>query len=199
MPAGDEQRRSAALPDRVRLPLAFDVERLRADLAAIGGGWIDHLVQQNYEGSWTVLPLRHAAGATHPVMMIYSDPTATAFVDGPVLDRAPYLRCVLAAFRCPLTAVRLMKLTPGSVIKPHRDHDLDIDSGAVRIHVPITTNSQVEFQVNDVAVAMAPGEAWYLRLTDLHGVANRGLTDRVHLVIDCIVNDWLAKLLRDAA
>jgi hypothetical protein len=40
---------------------------------------------------------------------------------------------------------------------------------------------------------MAPGEGWYLRLSDPHTVANRGDTDRVHLVIDARMNDWLAE------
>lgn len=185
--------------DRVRLPLAFDVSRLRADLRAVDGGWIDHLVRRNYEGDWSVLPLRHAADATHPVMMIYADPTATDLVDGALLAQTPYFRAVLAQFRCPLHAVRLMRLTPGSVIKPHRDHDLAAEWGTARIHVPITTNPDVEFLLNGTPLAMAPGEAWYLRLSDEHAVANRGTTDRVHLVIDCVVDDWLAAMLRDAA
>lgn len=187
------------LPDRVRLPFAFDVDRLRADLQVVDRDWIDHLVRQNYEGNWSVLPLRHAAGATHPVMMIYADPTATELVDGPLLAQTPYFREVLAQFRCPLHAVRLMRLTPGSVIKPHRDHDLAAEWGAARIHIPITTNPDVEFLLNGTPLAMAPGEAWYLRLADEHAVANRGATDRVHLVIDCIVDDWLAAMLHDAA
>ncbi|WP_423605597.1 aspartyl/asparaginyl beta-hydroxylase domain-containing protein [Sphingomonas sp. MS122] len=186
-------------PDRVRLPLAFDADRLRADLATVDRDWIDHLVRQNYEGSWSVLPLRHAAGATHPVMMIYSDPTATEFVDGPLLAHTPCFREVLAQFRCPLHAVRLMRLTPGSVIKPHRDHDLAAEWGAARVHIPITTNADVEFLLNGTSLTMAPGEAWYLRLADEHAVTNRGTSDRVHLVIDCIVDDWFAAMLRDAA
>lgn len=187
------------LPDRVRLPFAFDVDRLRADLQVVDRDWIDHLVRQNYEGNWSVLPLRHAAGATHPVMMIYADPTATELVDGPLLAQTPYFREVLAQFRCPLHAVRLMRLTPGSVIKPHRDHDLAAEWGAARIHIPIATNPDVEFLLNGTPLAMVPGEAWYLRLADEHAVANRGATDRVHLVIDCIVDDWLAAMLHDAA
>lgn len=192
-------RRDDTLPDRIRLPLSFDGGRLQADLAVIDAGWIDHLVTQNYEGSWTVLPLRHTAGATHPVMQIYADPTATEFVDGPLLARAPYLRQVLAAFECALLPVRLMRLTPGSRIKPHHDHDLAAEWGIARIHVPITTSRHVEFLLNDTPVAMEPGEAWYLRLADTHAVANRGTTDRVHLVIDCVVNDWLRDLLRAGA
>lgn len=191
--------RPGQLPDRIKLPFAFDPERLRADLAAVDRDWIDHLVKQNYEGDWSVLPLRHTAGATHPVMMIYSDPTATEFVDGPLLEQTPYIREVLAAFECPLTVVRLMRLTPGSVIKPHYDHDLAAEHGAARLHIPITTNPDVAFLLNDEPVVMAPGEAWYLRLVDTHSVINRGTTDRVHLVIDAIVDDWLADLLAASA
>jgi len=187
------------LPDRARLPFAFDVERLRADLEVVDRDWIDHAVRQNYEGNWSVLPLRHKAGATHPVMMIYADPAATEFVEGPLLAQTPYFREVLAQFRCPLRVVRLMRLTPGSVIKPHYDHNLAAEWGAARVHVPITTNPDVEFLLNGTPLAMAPGEVWYLRLADEHAVANRGTTDRVHLVIDCIVDDWFAAMLRDAA
>lgn len=187
------------VPDRVRLPLAFDPAALRADLEAVDRDWIDHLVRQNYEGNWSVLPLRHPAGATHPVMMIYSDPAATAFVDGPLLDHTPAFRHLLAQFRCPLHAVRLMRLTPGSIIKPHCDHDLAAEWGVARIHIPITTNPGVEFLLNGTPLVMVPGEAWYLRLADEHAVANRGATDRVHLVIDCIVDEWLAAMLRAAA
>jgi hypothetical protein len=182
--------------DRARLPFSFDPAGLRDDLDRIAGGdWVDHFVKQNYEGDWTVLPLRFTAGATHPIMRAYSGPTSTAFEDSPLLDRTPCFRAVLAHFECPLQAVRLMRLTPGSAIKEHRDHDLAAEWGAARIHVPVVTNDDVEFLVNRVPVAMEPGTVWYLRLSDPHSVANRGNTDRVHLVIDCVANDWLMDML----
>jgi len=180
------------LPDRARLAMAFDPARLQADLAAVEAtAWTDHFVRQNYEGRWDVLPLRHQAGATHPIMQAYTAPDATEFVDAAILNRTPYFRSVLAAIPCPLKAVRLMRLTPGSRIKEHEDHDLAADWGQARLHVPITTNPGVTFLLNRVPVAMAPGEAWYLRLSDPHAVTNDGDTDRVHLVIDCAANDWL--------
>jgi hypothetical protein len=46
---------------------------------------------------------------------------------------------------------------------------------------------------------MKPGEAWYLRLSDPHAVANRGSSDRVHLVLDLVVNDWLTGFFDDAS
>lgn len=182
----------ATWPDRIRLPFAFDVARMVADVAALERtAWTAHFVTQNYAGAWDVLPLRAQAGAVHPVMMIYSDPGGSEWIDTPFLDEAPYLREVIAAFQCPVEAVRLMRLSPGSSIHEHRDHDLDAAQGYARIHVPVTTNAQVSFLLNGLPVAMLPGEAWYLRLADAHAVYNGGATDRVHLVIDAVVDAWL--------
>jgi aspartyl/asparaginyl beta-hydroxylase len=187
-------------PDRVRLALDFDAHRLEDDLGRLRGcEWIGHFVKQNYDGDWSVIPLRAQAGATHPVMMIYSSPTAKEFEDTPLLAHTPYFRELLAAFECPLGAVRLMRLGPGSIIKEHRDDDLAFERGTVRLHVPITTNPHVEFLLNGSRVVMAPGSTWYLRLSDPHSVSNNGAADRVHLVIDALANDWLAAALHGAA
>jgi hypothetical protein len=188
------------IPDRVRLPFAFDPARLAADLAlAAEGGWTRHYVPANYEGDWDIIPLRAPAGETHPLRQIYADPGATSFVDTPLLARTLYFRAVLARFHCPLRTVRLMRLTPGSAIKPHEDSGLDPAGGMARIHVPILTSKGAEFLLNGRPVEMAAGEAWYLRLSDTHAAANRGTSDRVHLVIDAWTDDWLDALLRDAA
>ncbi len=185
-----------AFPDRVRLPMAFDPARLAADLAAFDGDeWVAHFVRQNYEGDWSALPLRAQVGATHPIQMIYSPPGVTDFADTPFLSRAPYFAEVIAAFACPVTCVRLMRLTPGSVIKEHHDNDLAAEEGVARIHVPVATNDRVEFLLNRTPVTMKPGEAWYLRLADPHAVANRGDADRVHLVIDVLVDSWMRGML----
>jgi hypothetical protein len=179
-------------PDRVRLPLRFDPAPLaREALALAQGDWVRHFVPQNYEGAWDALPLRAAAGATHPILMIVSDPSATAFVDTPLMAQAPAIAAAVAAFRCPLASVRLMRLGPASIIKPHRDHDLAAELGWARLHVPITSNPQVRFALNGRDVAMLPGEAWYLRLSDPHEAANHGETDRIHLVLDARMNPWL--------
>lgn len=187
-------------PDRLRLPMRFDAARLRQDLGRLqGAAWIDHFVTQNYTGEWSVVPLRGPAGAAHPVMMIYSDPTARLFEDTPFLDEAPYMREVLAAFHCPMLSARLMRLTSGSLIKTHQDLDLDADGGVVRVHLPIVTHPDVDFRLNGRAVTMAAGSAWYLRLSDPHSVANRSPLDRVHLVMDMEVNAWLRAVLQEAA
>lgn len=189
----------ANLPDRLRLPLAFDPWRMAAEVAQIADAdWIAHFVPDNYEGRWSILPLRCKRGATHPILMAASDPSATAFEDTPWLAHSPYLAEVLGAFACPLLSVRLMRLDPGSRIKPHADHDLDATLGQARLHVPITSNPDVRFWLNGTPVVMQPGETWYLRLSDTHSIDNPGTSTRVHLVIDCKVDAWLAAMLAGA-
>jgi len=187
-------------PDRLRLPFRFEAERLRRDLDALAGAeWTAHFVSQNYEGDWSAIPLRGVAGARHPIQMIFSDPSATAFEDTPFLVHCPALRQVIEAFQCEVQSTRLMRLAAGSIIKEHSDHDLSAEDGMARIHVPVVTNPEVTFEVNRRPVVMAPGEAWYLRLSDPHRAANAGSTDRVHLVLDMVVNNWLRGVLDEAA
>lgn len=186
------------LPDRLCLPLRFDPKLLARDLEGLSTvAWIKHFVTQNYEGDWSVIPLRGKAGATHPVMMIYSDPSCRDFADTPMLEACPYYRDVLASFAAPLQAVRLMRLAPGSVIKEHSDNDLSFEGGTVRFHIPVMTNPYVEFYLNRERVVLEAGSCWYLRLADPHSVINGGATDRVHMVIDATVNDWVEEVLQN--
>jgi len=187
------------LKDRLRLPLRFDAAALQADLRRIDeGDWIRHFVAQNYEGTWTVLALRASATAAHPVQMIYSDPSCDTYVDTPLLAGCPAIAAALTAFDCPLQSVRLMRLGAGSIIKTHCDHDLDVEHGHARLHVPIVTNPDVDFRLNGERVILGEGECWYLRLSDPHSVRNDGDRDRIHLVIDTIVSPWLQEQLERA-
>jgi hypothetical protein len=56
----------------------------------------------------------------------------------------------------------------------------------------------VEFLLNGTRVILKAGSCWYLRLSDPHSVANRGTGDRVHLVIDASVNEWVGGVFEQA-
>lgn len=187
------------MQDCIQLPFHFDPNLLQKDLQqleAASSTWIDHFVKQNYEGSWSVIPLRGPKGAEHPVMMIYADPNCKEFANTPFLATCPYFQQVLATFQGELEAVRLMKLSRGSEIKEHVDYDLSFEDGTVRIHIPIVTHDEVAFYLNNKRVVMQAGECWYLRLSDPHRVKNEG-PDRVHLVLDMKVNDWLTNIFEE--
>ena len=175
-------------PPSVRLPLRCDPAALQADVDGLApGDWIPHFNTRYYEGDWSGAALRAVGGVAD---RLYPDPTAgDRFADTPVLDRCPNTRAALASFRCPLLSVRFLRLGPGSRIREHTDYNLSVDDGEVRIHVPVTTNPGVEFHLDGAPVEMAPGEAWYLDLNLRHAVVNAGSVPRVHLVVDCVVDD----------
>lgn len=199
VPAGDRPG-LRSLPDRVRIGLPLDVPGMLADLARLAvPRWTDHFVPAHYRGEWSVLPLRAPAGAVHPIQQITSHSSTSAWEPTEHLRAAPAIAALLESLACPLGTVRLMRLAPGSLIHEHRDDDLDAAWGMARLHVPLATNSGVDFMLNRSPVAMAVGDCWYLRLSDPHSVANRGGTDRVHLVIDAFVNDWLEAQLLEGA
>jgi quercetin dioxygenase-like cupin family protein len=188
------------LPDRIKLPVTFDPTLLARDLKTLGDSeWIDHFLTDRYDGDWNVLPLRGPEGAIHPVMMIATTPGMKEFVDVPALDSCPYFRSVIESFGAEVRGVRLLRLTPGSVIKEHTDHEYTGDDGTLRIHIPVITNPDVVFLLNGTRIVMEAGSAWVLRLNDPHSVANNGATNRVHMLVDLTMNDRLAAALRDAA
>jgi hypothetical protein len=194
------QHFEARFPDRLRLPFRFDPQRLAADLMGLAAvSWTRHYVKQNYDGDWSVIPLRSPAGERHPLRMINSDPSAKAFENTALLEPCPYFRAVMETFRAPLRNVRLMRLTPGSVIKEHTDVDLSFEDGMVRFHIPVVTNSAVDFRLNGERVELEAGSCWYLRLSDPHTVANLGTEDRVHMVVDAHVNGWVEGVFSEAA
>jgi hypothetical protein len=194
------QHFEAQFPDRLRLPFEFDAVRLAADMRHFTSeAWRRHFIRQNYDGDWSIIPLRAAAGEAHPVRMIAPPPGSVDFADTPLMDACPYIRDgVVSTFHCPVRSVRLMRLTAGSVIKEHHDVDLSFEDGIVRLHIPVVTNDAVDFRLNGTRVVMQAGSCWYLRLADPHSVVNRGVEDRVHLVIDAETNDWVAGVFEQA-
>ena len=180
------------IPKTIRLPLVFDAQALCAELARVEReAWVRHFNTGYYTGDWEVVSLRSTSAK---VSEIYPDPTKNEYLDTDLLKESPVFQTTLAAFRCPLLSVRLMRLAPNSTIREHRDHCLSFGDGEVRVHIPVRTNPLVEFYLDGERVVMEEGEAWYLDFNQNHSVINGGSEDRVHLVVDCVVNDWLRRI-----
>ena len=178
----------------LKLPLTFEPEALQSDLDRVASDeWVRHFNDRYYEGEWSGIALRAVSGAS---AQIYTDPTGTeTLTDTPVLARSPSLQRALATIECPVKSARLLKLGPAARIIEHRDYNLSLEDGEVRLHVPITTSPLVEFYINGERIDMLAGECWYINANLPHKAENRGGTDRVHLVIDCVVDDWLRSLV----
>jgi hypothetical protein len=175
------------------LPFHFDVTRMQEETnAAAESQWKQHYQTLHYTGSWSGIPLRSSTGKADD---LYISPHAgSEYRDTVFLKQSPYLQEVLSVFKCPLKAVRLLKLDAGAVIKEHRDADLCFEQGGVRLHIPVVTHDDVLFYTDKERLIMREGECWYVNFNLPHSIQNNSKTDRVHLVIDAVVNDWVTQL-----
>jgi hypothetical protein len=163
--------------------------------------WFDHVNKKDYQGGWDVLPLRCQRQHinSHPVLQSFAIADGDEWEDLPVMALCLEIQGLLSQLQCPVKAVRLMRLKAGAKIKPHRDHQLSLEFGEVRLHVPVHTSDRVCFMVNKKIIPMKAGELWYFNADQEHEVYNRGSEDRINLVIDCVASDWLrAKIVGGA-
>ncbi|HEY5406479.1 MAG TPA: aspartyl/asparaginyl beta-hydroxylase domain-containing protein [Ginsengibacter sp.] len=186
----------------VQLKQQFDVKKMQEEVCALESElWKPHYNTRDYEGSWTTLQLRSINGKLENSISIQSSALQKnmAYENTILLEKCIYLQSVINFFECEKMSVRLMNLHAGAVIKEHRDFEMNFEKGEARFHIPIQTNRDVAFFIEHEKIPMNEGECWYLNLSLKHSVNNLGNSNRIHLVIDCKVNDWIKKLLTEEA
>lgn len=172
----------------IRFPLFFDTEKLQEDVhKIINENWTAHYNTKEYTGNWSSIALMSENGKSD---QIYASPNAEKLVPTEILDTCTYFKEILDGFLFEKTAVRLLQLAAGAEVKPHSDNCLGYEDGCFRLHIPIITNSEVEFILDGKRLIMNEGECWYIDANFTHSVANRGTKNRIHLVIDGLRNDW---------
>lgn len=174
----------------LQLPFFFDAGLLQKEVDALSAQtWLPHYQVKHYEGEWAAIPLRSIGGKTDDIIISPSE--NPDYRDTLFLDKSPYLKAVLQNFKCPLQAVRLLKLNAGSHIKEHRDAELNFERGEIRLHIPVRTHADVDFFLDKERLTLQEGECWYMNFNLPHAINNNSPINRVHLVIDAVVNDWV--------
>jgi hypothetical protein len=183
-----------------RFPMQFDLERMRQELATLEGeNWLSHYDAALADG-WTTIPLvTHDGSANNENSQQigqWGKYSQTVYV-----DKLPYFREILEAFKCPHGRIRIMKLLPGTIIREHRDTFEEVSDyafGQVRLHIPIVTNDKVVFTVGGTNYHLKEGRLFYVNFSKKHYVRNDGETTRTHLVLDLQVNDFLRNVFPPA-
>lgn len=157
-----------------RLPVRFDVARLRSEVDALpDSAWAKH--PNEIEGN-SSLRLVSVDGGENDDVHGLMQPTA-------YLRQCPYIRQVLSSFGVVWSRSRLMRLDPHSVVPEHADINYHWFY-RVRMHIPIITRPEVQFHCDGQVVHMAPGEAWLFDNWRRHRVENATDDTRIHLVAD---------------
>ncbi len=177
----------------IQFPLYFDTNLLKNDInKVLSTNWIKHYNTNDYEGDWSSIALMSQGGKSENIYALPSNNDEVTFTE--ILDACQYFKEVINQFKFQKTSVRLLRLSVGAEIKPHKDYCLGYEDGCFRIHIPVITNDEVEFILDNERLIMKEGECWYINANFTHSVANRGTNDRIHLVIDGIRNEWTDEL-----
>jgi quercetin dioxygenase-like cupin family protein len=174
------------------LGIVYDADAMAAEINQLSAGWSPHFNVNSYSGKWEALSLRSVDGHANTILPHLSSPVT--YYDTPIMDMCPSIKQLVDRLLCEVLSVRLMRLPAGAVIKEHTDPELSFEQGEVRLHFPVVTNEEVDFRVEKKRVIMPKGSAWYINANLPHSVSNAGASDRVHLVIDCSVNEWVQGL-----
>lgn len=157
-----------------RLPVRFDAERLRAEVAALSpAAWAAH--PNEIEGNSSVRLISANGGE--------NDDVNGVMLPTPHLQQCPYMLQVLASFGVVWSRSRLMRLQPHAIVPEHADINYHWFN-RVRLHIPVLTRPEVQFHCDGQVVHMAAGEAWVFDNWRRHRVDNPTDDIRIHLVAD---------------
>lgn len=167
----------------LKLPFQFDTSKIKEELAQFS--------KSDYSDIYNPSVTLETLWLKHFIVPIGGPDEPIKFVPNNSLKKCPYLLSIFNTFQCEVQTFRIHTLDAGASIKPHIDSGYSFEHGKIRIHIPIQTNDKVEILLENEPVKMKEGECWYCNFNVKHEVHNHSDEARVHLILDCMVNDWL--------
>ncbi len=118
--------------------------------------------------------------------------------DEKLIEQFPAIREIFDYFQCPVNTVAFYRAEPGLRLHSHIDMSGHLGFGRLRFHIPVKTNPKAVTIMGAGAgkpFHLAEGEMWALDTSHLHAVENNGNSERVHLMVEVEVNDWIWSML----
>lgn len=111
------------------------------------------------------------------------------------LRELPYLSEILSAWDIPIGESRISLLETGASVEEHVDVEF-YWKHRLRIHIVVQSNPDATFGCDGHVLHLPEGQVWVSNNWAPHWIANRGITDRIHVVIDTVgsplVWQWIA-------
>ena len=112
-----------------------------------------------------------------------------------VADQMPALKALLDKLGLDYFSVRIAKTEPGAFLWEHRDYVELGEDQKLRLHIPLVTSPDANMQIAGAQINMTEGFIWKLDPTTNHAISNVGKDTRIHLILDCYMNDKLKEML----
>ena len=175
----------------LKLPFTFDPNKIAAEIAQFS--------EDDYYFIYNTYVTENSLRSKHLIEPVNDSDGIPVFLPNEALKKCPYLLSILETFNCKKETFRIHSLAGGAVIKPHHDMCCGFEYGKVRLHIPVQTNDKVVLKVEEQPIKMEPGESWYCNFHLKHEVQNNSDQQRVHLILDCLVNDWVKDIFEKAS
>jgi hypothetical protein len=116
------------------------------------------------------------------------------FVPTSVASKTPKTTAFIKSLKGKIFAVRYLISKKESGLFIHRDHDVNLSFGIVRLHVPLYSSPEAMFIVEKQRLNLPPDGIYFVDVSKLHATKNAFSEERVHLVIDIGLTAELLRL-----
>lgn len=168
----------------------IDVSRLTSQLATQSHLFDEITDRQAYEGSahkdTRAIFLRWCKGLS--VLAAFTEIPAFNFPAMGQLTEAHELinQITSKVGALELGRILIVSLRPGGVITPHADEGAYADHYE-RFHIVLKSEPGNVFICGDESVEMKTGELWWFNHKESHSVVNNSSSERIHMIIDCVM------------
>ncbi len=115
----------------------------------------------------------------------------------PLLEKLPSLLSFFKESGLEVMGARLLRLDPGTFLHEHRDFVYLEPVPRFRLHLPLVTNNSAFITSPGINVHFERGYLWKLDPKQtVHSACNFGGEPRIHLMLDCYLNDTLNALVK---
>lgn len=196
--------KTGKLPSSIPLKMSFDTERIQEELKIVNSfSWIPEepfsfkdlwgsSPAVFHDGKWKGLSLRSQGGRWDK-----SDPGGPGlepFEETAILKHTPYFKEIIDSLKCHKRSVRLSLLPSGASIEEHCDTYHDFKYGQIRLHIPLVTHEDVVIVIDGDRCKWQAGQLWYGNFAKPHRVMNNSPLDRIHMIVDVCINDFVLSL-----
>ena len=165
--------------------------KMRGEILSEPLGWQEEYSEYQ-SGGWQTISLMNKSGKASDVRIsdAIAEPTD-------VLSRLPATHDYLRALDLSYMWVRLANMKPGACLWEHVDYAELNDRPRLRLHVPLTEERNAYLIIRGYKVHMNFGYLWKLDPRTNHASVNQGVRDRIHMIMDCYVDEKLAALVTE--
>jgi hypothetical protein len=182
----------AGLTDQVSQIFRLEDEALRAvqrEVSTIEAQWTN-VYSDYHTGGWQTLSLLNSTSSPTDTLIEDCEPVETS-----LLAAMPDTRAVLRGLGFRYMWARLAKLEVNAFMHEHRDYQELKNVRRLRLHIPVITNPFSSIVIEGTRIHLALGYIWKLNPIYPHAAANFGKETRIHIILDCYVDESLDALV----